>query len=195
MNLRRIALGLVPGLVAGALPVAAQVQRTGQGANQALPRNTAACIYETMPAEDREMALLLISREFAGGGRFGQSSRNLDTINELIEESHSRCLARFNWSVGRSQAATGYALTAILADALEQSLQSIGLSAAPLHAFYRENRHLLTGRDRLPAAQRDRLTAFVKAQGWADPKEPELALAALYVESLMLKDQAQRQFR
>lgn len=191
MNLRRIALSLVPSLVAWALPVAAQVQ----GANQKPPGNTAACIYETMPAEDREIALLLISREFAGGGRFGQSSRNLDTINELIEESHSRCLARFNWSVGRSQAATGYALTAILADALEQSLQSIGLSAAPLHAFYRENRQVLTGRDRLPAAQRDRLTAFVKAQGWADPKEPELALAALYVESLMLKDQAQRQFR
>jgi len=191
MNLRRIALSLVPSLVAWALPVAAQVQ----GANQKPPGNTAACIYETMPAEDREIALLLISREFAGGGRFGQSSRNLDTINELIEESHSRCLARFNWSVGRSQAATGYALTAILADALEQSLQSIGLSAAPLHAFYRENRHFLTGRDRLPAAQRDRLRAFVKAQGWADPKEPELALAALYVESLMLKDQAQRQFR
>lgn len=191
MNLRRIALGLVPCLVAWALPVAAQVQ----GANQKPPGNTAACIYETLPAEDREIALLLISREFAGGGRFGQSSRNLDTINELIEESHSRCLARFNWSVGRSQAATGYALTAILADALEQSLQSIGLSAAPLHAFYRENRQVLTGRDRLPAAQRDRLRAFVKAQGWADPKEPELALAALYVESLMLKDQAQRQFR
>lgn len=191
MNLRRITLGLMPCLIAGALPVAAQAQ----GANQKPPGNTAACIYETMPAEDREIALLLISREFAGGGRFGQSSRNLDTINELIEESHSRCLARFNWSVGRSQAATGYALTAILADALEQSLQSIGLSAAPLHAFYRENRQVLTGRDRLPAAQRERLRAFVKAQGWADPKEPELALAALYVESLMLKDQAQRQFR
>lgn len=195
MNLRRIALGLMPCLVAWAVPATAQVQGAGQGANQKPPGNTAACIYETMPAEDREIALLLISREFAGGGRFGQSSRNLDTINELIEESHSRCLARFNWSVGRSQAATGYALTAILADALEQSLQSIGLSAAPLHAFYRENRQVLTGRDRLPAAQRDRLRAFVKAQGWADPKEPELALAALYVESLMLKDQAQRQFR
>lgn len=189
MNWRGIGLGAAACFMAWALPALAQ------GHGPPLPGNSASCIYESMPAEDREMALLLISREFASGGRFGQPSRNLETVNELIEESHQRCLSRFNWSLARSQAASGYALTALLGAALEQSLQSLELDVAPLEAFYRDNRAVLAGRDKLTAAQLQRLATFVTARGWTEPREAELALAGLFVESLMLKDQAQRQFR
>lgn len=159
-----------------------------------LPGNTVTCVYDYMSAEDREMALLLIAREIVDGGRFSKSSRNVRAVDRLIEEAHERCLDRFNWSIGRSNAATGYALTAILAEALSQALDSAGHDAKPIADFYRENRMALAGKYALSPSDETRLKDYLKAKGWDSIADTDFALAGLFLETFMLRDGAQREF-
>jgi len=97
---------------------AAPVPAAAPAAAPVLPGNKVQCVYDYMAVEDREMALLLFAREIANGGRFRKGSPNVQAVDRLIEEAHEKCLARFNWSVARSDAATGYALAAVLVEAL-----------------------------------------------------------------------------
>lgn len=182
--------GLCLGMAALLLPGAAVA--AAQGA--ALSGNSVACIYDGMTPEDREIALLLISREIGAQGQFSDASPNVRAVNDLIEESHDKCLARYNWSVARSGAANSYALTALLGEALGQALEAAEKPLAPLEDFYRQQRKTLTGRYGLRAADRQRLLVFLRAQGWESADEARFDLAALYVETLLLKDQARRQF-
>ncbi len=159
-----------------------------------LPGNNVRCVYDYMGAEDREMALLLMAREIADGGRFRKTSKNVMVVDRLIEEAHQKCLNRFNWSIGRSDAATGYALASVLSEALSQAVDSFGKPMAPIAEYYTTNRASLAGKYDLTRTQQVRFTAYLKKNGWEGAESAELAIAGLYLETLMLKDQANRQF-
>ena len=167
---------------------------TLQAIPAALPGNNVRCVYDYMSAEDREMALLLMAREIVDGGRFRKTSKNVQSVDRLIEEAHQKCLNRFNWSIGRSDAATGFALTAILSEALSQALESFDKPMGPVNDYYTTNRASFAGRNDLTPAEQTRFTAYLKEKGWEGSEASELAIAGLYLETLLLKDQAQRQF-
>lgn len=156
--------------------------------------NTVSCVYDSMPDEDREIALLLIAREINEGGKFAKTSKNVQAVDRLIEEAHQRCLGRFNWSIGRSFSATDFAMTAIMGDALAQALDAIGFPSAPVSDFYQQNLTALAGKSRLSEAERTRLKEQLKARGWDKANEPQFALAGFYVETMMLKAETQRRF-
>lgn len=161
---------------------------------QSLPANRVQCVYDYMSIEDREMALLLLAREIADGGRFRKTSPNVRAVDRLIEEAHEKCLARFNWSVARSDSATGFALAAILAEALGQALEAFGYPLAPLDAYLADNRAKLMAKGALEASDRDALSLYLEEKGWETAAEDELALAGLYLETRLLQDQAERRF-
>jgi hypothetical protein len=193
MEPRRLAL--VPLLMLAVPAVHAQTIPTPAPISAApLPDNTVSCVYDYMSAEDRELALLLIAREIVDGGRFSKGSKNVQAVDRLIEDAHELCLNRFNWSIGRSNAAMGYALTAILAEALSQALDSFGHPSSPVAEYYRENRAALAGKIDLNRTDQDKLAAYLKLKGWEKAAEAELALAGLYLETFLLKENAQRDF-
>lgn len=153
------------------------------------PVNSVSCAFDSMGQEDREIALLLIAREFGQGGKFAPSSRNVSAVNDLIAEAQQKCRLRFSWSAVRADAASNYALTAILGEAIGQSLQSTGRSIASLEQFYRQNPVSQAGR-----SNQRRLAGYLGEQGWAEATDSELFLAWLYLETLMAKDQERRRF-
>lgn len=104
------------------------------------------------------MALLLFAREIANGGRFRKGSPNVQAVDRLIEEAHEKCLARFNWSVARSDAATGYALAAVLVEALSQAIETFGYPIEPLNSYLAENRARLIVKGAIGTAERDKLS-------------------------------------
>ncbi|MFM5950259.1 MAG: hypothetical protein ACKOPM_13700 [Novosphingobium sp.] len=159
-----------------------------------LPANSVSCVYDYMSEEDREISLLLIAREIVDGGNFRKTSKNVKGVDRLIEEAHQKCLARYNWSIGRSFSATDYALTAIMGEALDQAMIAVGYPVVPLGDFYRDNVPVLAGKNRLSAADQTRLKEHLKARGWEKATEPQLALAGFYVETMMLKAESQRRF-
>jgi hypothetical protein len=196
--LQSLAIALTGLSFAAANPAAAQAGASAAPPALApaapLPGNKVQCVYDYMSIEDREMALLLLAREIADGGRFRKTSPNVQAVDRLIEEAHQKCLARFNWSVARSDSATGYALAAILAEALGQALETFGYPIAPVEAYLAENRTRLIGKNTLGATERDQLSLYLKEKGWEKAAQDELALAQLYLETRLLQDQAERRF-
>lgn len=177
-----IGRGFATGLAAWSLMLAAPAL-----AQQ--PLNAVACTYDSMGPEDREIALLLVAREFGQGGKFAPSSRNVSAVNDLIADAQHKCRLRFGWSVVRADAASNYALAAILGEAIGQSLQSTGRSIAPLEQFYRQNPVSQAGR-----GNQRKLAGYLAEQGWEEATDSELFLAWLYLETLMAKDQERRRF-
>lgn len=159
-----------------------------------LPGNKVQCVYDYMSVEDREMALLLFAREIADGGRFRKTSPNVKAVDRLIEEAHEKCLARFNWSVARSDAAMGYALAEILAEALGQAIETFGYPIGPLDSYLTDNRTRLLGKGAMGTAEQDQLSLHLKENGWEKAAQDELALASLYLETRLLQVQAERRF-
>lgn len=159
-----------------------------------LPGNNAACIYDFLSIEDREMALLLFASEALDGGRFRKSSQNVQIVDRLIEEAHEKCLDRFAWSVGRSESATSYALAALLGEGLRQALEVDGLPVAKVDAYFAANRNALSHKQEIVGADKDRLSVWLVEQGWDAAKSGSLNMAALYLETQMLLDRAERFF-
>jgi hypothetical protein len=195
MDMRRTGLGIIGALTLWTVPAAAQSDPVpALPVAVPLPSNAVNCVYDYMSAEDREMSLLLIAREIVDGGRFSKASKNVQAVDRLIEEAHQKCLARFNWSVARSDNATGFALTSILAEALGQALESFGHPPAPITDFFREDHGTLAGKRDFGKADQSRLKAYLADKGWGEVKEAEFGLARLYLETLMLRDEAERRF-
>ena len=121
MNRRAIGMALAATLIPLAAPAAAQE-----------PDNAVSCIYSAFSPEDREIALLLIAREISQGGKFSPSSRNVVSVEALIDDGSAQCGARFHWPKGRSEAARDFTMTALLGEAIDQSLQASGRTVAPL---------------------------------------------------------------
>ncbi len=159
-----------------------------------LPGNNARCVYDYMSEEDREMALLLFASEAIGGGRFRKSSKNVQIVDRLIEEAHEKCLDRFAWSIGRSEAAKNYALTAILGEGLRQLLIVEDFPVAKIDAYFAANRVALSRKNEIEGADKDRLTSWLIEQGWDADKADSLKMAALYLETQMLLDKTERFF-
>lgn len=181
-----LALVLAPGALhaQSATPVAAAL----------LPGNNARCVYDYMSEEDREMALLLFASEALGGGRFRKSSKNVQIVDRLIEEAHEKCLDRFAWSIGRSEAARNYALTALLGEGLRQVLIVDDFPVAKVDAYFAANRLALSHKSEIQGADKDRLTSWLIEQGWDADKADALNMAALYLETQMLLDRTERFF-
>lgn len=159
-----------------------------------LPGNNARCVYDYMSEEDREMALLLFASEAIGGGRFRKSSKNVQIVDRLIDEAHEKCLDRFAWSIGRSEAAKNYALTAILGEGLRQLLIVEDFPVAKIDAYFAANRMALSRKNEIEGADKDRLTSWLIEQGWDADKADSLKMAALYLETQMLLDKTERFF-
>lgn len=159
-----------------------------------LPGNNARCVYDYMSEEDREMALLLFASEAIGGGRFRKSSKNVQIVDRLIEEAHEKCLDRFAWSIGRSEAAKSYALTAILGEGLRQVLIVDDFPVAKIDAYFAANRLALSRKSEIEGADKDRLTSWLIEQGWDADKAEALNMAALYLETQMMLDKTERFF-
>lgn len=176
---RAIGMALAAALLPIAAPAAAQE-----------PDNAVSCIYAGFSPEDREIALLLIAREISQGGKFSPSSRNVASVDALIDDGSAQCSARFHWSKARSDAARDYALTAFLGEAIDQSLQASARTIAPLEEYYRTNPGALS----LRADGVKQLAEYLGAHGWEKAERQELVLAALYVDTLALKDQARTKF-
>lgn len=187
-----LALSAAPGVLH------AQAARPGPVAAKAaaapLPGNTARCVYDYLSEEDREMAMLLFASEAIGGGRFRKSSKNVQIVDRLIEEAHEKCLDRFAWSVGRSESAKGYALTAILGEGLRQVLVVEGHTVDKIDAYFAANRLSLLRKTEIEGADKDRLTSWLIEQGWDAEKTAALNMAALYLETQMLLDRTERFF-
>jgi hypothetical protein len=140
------------------------------------------------------MALLLFASEAIGGGRFRKSSKNVQIVDRLIEEAHEKCLDRFAWSIGRSEAAKNYALTAILGEGLRQVLIVEDFPVAKIDAYFAANRMALSRKNEIEGADKDRLTSWLIEQGWDADKADALNMAALYLETQMLLDKTERFF-
>ena len=54
--------------------------------------NTVHCVFDLMPAEDREMAMLLLENEILTDGEFDPSSRNVKVIDRLIGTAQGKCV-------------------------------------------------------------------------------------------------------
>ncbi|MFN3516674.1 MAG: hypothetical protein ACK4YM_05880 [Novosphingobium sp.] len=173
---------------------AAPVPAAAPAAAPVLPGNKVQCVYDYMTAEDREMALLLFAREITDGGRFSKSSPNVRAVGRLIEEAHEKCLARFNWSVARSDAAMGYALAAVLLEGLTQAIETFGYPIEPLNGYLAENRARLILNGANGRAEQDQLSLHLKENGWEKASPEELTLAGLYLEMRLLQDRGERRF-
>lgn len=186
----KAALALALAVAPGAL----QAQSAAPVAAASLPGNNARCVYDYMSEEDREMALLLFASEAIGGGRFRKSSKNVQIVDRLIEEAHEKCLDRFAWSIGRSEAAKNYALTAILGEGLRQVLIVEDFPVAKIDAYFAANRMALSRKNEIEGADKNRLTSWLIEQGWDADKADALNMAALYLETQMLLDKTERFF-
>jgi hypothetical protein len=181
-----LALALAPGTL--------HAQAAAPAATAPLPGNTARCVYDYMSDEDREMALLLFASEAIGGGKFRKSSKNVQIVDRLIEEAHDKCLNRFAWSIGRSEAAKNYALTAILGEGLRQVLAVDGYPVTKVDTYFTANRFVLSRKSEIEGTDKDRLNTWLIDQGWDAKKTDSLNLAALYLETQMLLDRTERFF-
>lgn len=81
-------------------------------------------------------------------------------------------------------------MTALLGEAIDQSLQASGRTVALLEEFYRSTPGELSRR----AEGIEQLTEYLRTNGWEQAEQQELVLAALYVDTLALKDQARTKF-
>lgn len=154
------------------------------------PVNAVSCIYAGFTPEDREIALLLIAREISQGGKFSAASPNFAAVDALIDDGLAPCSARFHWDKGRAAAARDFTLTALLAEAIDQSLQASGRSVVALEQFYLAH----PGANALHAKSSKSLAEFLRSNGWKEPSEQELVLAGLFVDALALKHQASADF-
>lgn len=169
-------------------PAIAQTNAVRTGS--ATPANTVSCAYDYMGPEDREIALLLLAREIIDGGKFRPGSKNVMAVDRLISEAQEKCLDRYGWSIARAQTASGYAMTAVLSEALDQAIASFELPIGPLNGFFAENRSQLANRSSLGANNLLRLKTYLRGQGWDKARDVDFALAGLYIETLMQKAQA-----
>lgn len=148
------------------------------------PSNTVHCVYDLMAFEDREIALLLFEREVASDAKFHGNSRNLKVIDRLVDEAHAKCSAPYAWSSGRSDAAIGYAMSALMSTGLTQALEAKGHSAAPIDAYYIRHRAELIATETIAGPHAEDFRAYLVEQGWVKGETSALKIAEFYLEAL-----------
>ena len=168
--------------------------RPGAGLAGPAPRDGVGCVYEQLPPEDREIALLLFEREVAASARFQPGSRNLKVIDRLVEEVRDKCAAPVGWSRGRSDAAISYAMNELMNSGVAQALEAKGHIAASIEDYYAKHRAELDGFDTIAGANSAAFRAYLIEQGWPKTDAPMLGLAEIYLEALLIRARQTRTF-
>ena len=152
------------------------------------------CVYDQMSPEDREMSLLLFEREVAAGKKYHAGSRNLKVIDRLINEAGVKCAQPYGWSRGRSDAAIGYAMNALMNEGIGQALEAKGHAAAPIDVYFTKHRSELAGNETIEGAASEAFRAYLIELGWAKGETETFGIAEFYLESLLTRDRQTRSF-
>ena len=152
------------------------------------PSNSVHCVYDLMPTEDREMALLLFEREVASAAKFRAGSRNLQVIDRLVDEARIKCAQPYAWSSGRSDAAIAYTMNELMSEGVSQALAAKGHTTGKIEEYYGQRRADLAGLTRIEGARADTFRTYLFDQGWAKGDTATLGIAEFYLESLLARD-------
>ena len=125
---------------------------------------------------------------------FSKASPNVAAVERLVAEAHDRCLARFNWSILRSETASSYAITRLVGEALSQAIESYGLPSDPLETFYTANRAQLARQPKLTESDKVQLQSYLTGHGWGEAEEGPRVMARLYIETRILNETAAHLF-
>lgn len=153
-----------------------------------LPSNTVHCVFDMMPAEDREISMLLLENEILTDGEFDASSRNVKTIERLIGDAGAKCAAAFDWSIGRATAASDFAMSALFNDGLSQFIELMGQQAKPIETYFAEHRLQLAGSSSVRGVAALHFKAYLVEQGWDEDDQARLGIGVSYLETLIAQD-------
>ncbi len=160
----------------------------------AVPSDKVQCVFDQLSSDDREMALLLFQREVASGAKYHGSSRNLKVIDRLVDEARARCSAPFDWSLGRSDAATSYAMNELMRAGMAQALDSKGRGTAPIETYFEQHRAELMEVPTITGAPAEQFRTFLFGQGWSKTETASLGLAEFYLAALATRARQAQSF-
>lgn len=155
------------------------------------------CVFDAMTSEEREIALLLVVEELVAvdsNNRKRAPSTGVREVERLLEVAHSRCLARWPWTAGKSRNAISWANAAIYREANAQAVSNLGKDPAAIDGFVAEH---LREMERTPNAATLWLPALRKhlaELGWGDRNEPAVSFAVLYFEQVIAQQDTARDF-
>ena len=156
--------------------------------------NTVRCVFDMMPAEDREIAMLLLEDEILSEGEFDPASRNVKVIDRLIDEAKAKCDAAFRWSKARATVATDYAMSALFTDGLGQFIELMGQKTKPIESYFAEHRMLLAGSSSVRGVAALHFKAYLVEQGWDEDDKARLGIGVSYLETLIAQDDYSQKF-
>lgn len=156
--------------------------------------NTVHCVFDMMPAEDREMTMLLLENEILTDGEFQPGSANVKVIDRLIGEAQTKCVAAFGWSKGRTMAAKDYAMSALFADGLGQFIELMGQATKPIEGYFLEHKLQLAGSRSVRGIAALHFKAFLVEQGWDEDNKDRLGIGVYYLETLIAQDSNAQDF-
>lgn len=187
-------IGLAPAALADPAALPAAVAPPLATALPPQPGNSVHCVFEQMPGEDREMAMLLMENEILADGDFTPGSRNLAVIERLIEEARIKCDNAFHWSKPRSDAAADYAMSALFTDGLSQTIAMIGQQTKPIDSYFAQHRVQLIGSRSVKGIAALHFKAYLVEQGWDEDDKDRLGIGVFYLETLIWQDGNERDF-
>ena len=194
--MRSAVMLLASGLIAAGLIAAGLALAPAALADSAAPQpgNSVHCVFDQMPGEDREMAMLLMENEILADGDFTPGSRNLAVIERLIEEARVKCDSAFHWSKPRSDAAADYAMSALFTDGLSQTIAMLGQQTKPIDRYFAEHRVQLIGSRSVKGIAALHFKAYLVEQGWDEDDKDRLGIGVFYLETLIWQDGNERDF-
>ena len=156
--------------------------------------NSVHCVFDMMPAEDREITMLLLENEILSDGEFDPSSRNVKVIDRLIGDAQGKCDAAFRWSNGRIAAAKDYALSVLFNDGLGQFIALMGQQVKPIATYFADHRSQLAGSSSVKGIAALHFKAYLVEQGWDEDDKARLGIGVFYLETLIAQDGYIQQF-
>lgn len=170
--------------------------RAGEIEALATPPDGAACAYQRLSSEDRELALLMFAREMRANQRVVYTTPTMKVVVRLVEGALGSCRAAYGWTRAQRAAAFSFAMEGLLRDAFGQIIdaQTQGRSRL-VEGYFSAHRAELAGIDNLAGKNAERFAAFLEANGWPGSDETARAGAVSYLELLIGIDAHERAFR
>lgn len=156
--------------------------------------NTVHCVFDMMPAEDREIAMLLLENEILSDGEFDPNSNNVKVIDRLIGDAQGKCDLAFRWSKGRTTAAKDYALSALFNDGLGQFIELMGQEVKPIKTYFANHKQQLAGSSNVKGVAALHFKTYLVEQGWDEDDKGRLGIGVSYLETLIAQDGYIQQF-
>ena len=150
--------------------------------------NTVHCVFDMMPADDREIAMLLLENEILSDGKFDPSSNNVKVIDRLIGDAQGKCDLAFRWSKGRIAAAKDYALSALFNDGLSQFIELMGQEVKPIATYFADHKLQLAGLSSVKGVAALHFKTYLVEQGWDEDDKARLGIGVSYLETLIAQD-------